>query len=286
MKIISVLFIIFLFSIYAIGQEASPEIKRITLKDGSELIGQIVEEDADKIRFKTSGGVEMEINRDLIEKIEDLEPKVEAVSEISKGKYQVGDHELLIMPTAYTMEDGQAYFSNYELFILNFSYAPTSSTHISVLMLFPIVSEFVETISFGVKQKYLNSENVKGALGATYTPKPSLVTIGTVFSIGSGPDGFHAGISMANSLEREDENKDKWEWIYMFGYRVDVSQKISLVAEYTNFSAAVEENFNGLLSLGVRFRGVNNTWDLAGIRPLESTGDFIFFPLLKATFLF
>jgi len=264
----------------------SPEIKRITLKDGSELIGQIVEEDADKIRFKTSGGVEMEINRDLIEKIEDLEPKVEAVSEISKGKYQVGDHELLIMPTAYTMEDGQAYFSNYELFILNFSYAPTSSTHISVLMLFPIVSEFVETISFGVKQKYLNSEIVKGALWATYTPKPSLVTIGTVFSIGSGPDGFHAGISMANSLEREDENKDKWEWIYMFGYRVDVSQKISLVAEYTNFSAAVEENFNGLLSLGVRFRGVNNTWDLAGIRPLESTGDFIFFPLLKATFLF
>ena len=71
----------------------------------------------------------------------------------------------------------------------------------------------------------------------------------------------------------------------MLGYRLDVSEKIAIIGEYTNFTRAVEEDFGGLLSLGVRFRGENNTWDLAAIRPLESTGDFMFFPLLKATFL-
>jgi hypothetical protein len=184
------------------------------------------------------------------------------------------------------MEKGQTYFSDYELFFLNVSYAPTNSTHISAFTLFPITSDFVETITLGVKQKYVDEATFKAAAWGTYTPKPNLITIGTVFSIGDGPDGLHLGIATANSLDREDENKDKWEWIYMAGYRIDVSQKIAIIGEYTNTSSGTEGDFNGLISIGVRFRGENNTWDLAGIRPLESTGDFMFFPLLKATFLF
>ncbi len=227
----------------------------------------------------------MEIKKDLIEKIENVESDVEMEVESVNRKYQIGDHELLIMPTAYTMQAGQSYFSNYELFFLNYSYAPTNTTHLSAFTLFPITSDFVETITLGVKQQFLNFDNAKAALWATYTPKPSLVFIGTVFSIGANPDGLHVGLSIANSLDRDDKNKDKWELVFMLGYRLDVSEKIAIIGEYTNFTRAVEEDFGGLLSLGVRFRGKSNTWDLAAVRPLESTGDFIFFPLLKATFL-
>lgn len=283
MKFIITLSLVLLLCSISIAQEGTVAVKAITLKDGSKLIGQIIKEDEQQIRFKTSAGVEMEIKKDLIEKIEDVE--VETPVDESARRYQVGDHELLIMPTAYTMEKGQSYFSDYELFFINYAYAPTNTTHLSAFTLFPITSEFTETFTLGIKQKYLDLENFKAALWGSYTPKPDLVTIGTVFSIGSGPDGLHLAISTANSLDRDDENADQWEWIYMVGYRADVSTKIALIAEYTNFSSAVEEDFNGLISLGVRFRGESNTWDLAGVRPLESTGDFILFPLLKATFL-
>jgi hypothetical protein len=285
MKLSLVILIIFLCCNLVFSQEDTLSVKQITLKDGSKLIGRIISSDANEIEFKTSSGVEMKIKQELIQKIQDVELEVETTSESKPGAYQVGDHELLLMPTAYTMQSGQSYLSNYELFFLNYSYAPGNSTHISAFTLFPITKEFIETLTFGVKQKYLNNESVKAALWTSYTPKISLLTFGTVLSFGSGPDGLHVGISTANSLDA-DNSSDSWELIYMAGYRLDTSRKISLIFEYTNFSSAVDENFNGLLSLGIRFRGQNITWDLAGIRPLESTEGLFLIPLLKATFLF
>jgi hypothetical protein len=197
-------------------------------------------------------------------------------------EYQVGDHELLFMPTAYTMEVSQSYFSDYELVFLNYTYAVTPSTHLGIFTLFPITKEFLETVTLGVKQKYLNSDFVSSAIWVTYTPKVSGLTIGNVFSFGKPSHGFHIGLATASSFE---ENTDAWELILMLGYRVDISQKLSLLAEYTNAKAAIDEGFNGLFSIGIRFRGESISWELGGIRPLESTGDFLFAPLLKATFL-
>ena len=100
MKLFFILSIIILFSCIAAAQEDTLNVKKVTLKDGSQLIGRIIAEDADKIRFKTSAGVEMEIKKDLIEKIENVESDVEMETKPVNRKYQIGDHELLIMPTA------------------------------------------------------------------------------------------------------------------------------------------------------------------------------------------
>ena len=97
MKLFFILSIIILFSCIAAAQN---NVQQVTLKDGSQLIGQIIREDANKIHFKTSVGVEMEIKKDLIEKIENVESDVEMETESVNRKYQIGDHELLIMPTA------------------------------------------------------------------------------------------------------------------------------------------------------------------------------------------
>ena len=198
-------------------------------------------------------------------------------------EYQVSDHELLLMPTAYTMEQGKSYLTNYELFLLNYTYAISPSTHLGVFTLFPITKDFLETFTLGAKQKYLNSDFIKAALWTTYTPKISGLTLGTVFSFGKATHGLHLGISTASEFET---SKKHWELVYMLGYRYDFSKKLSLLAEYTNFSSFIKEDFNGLISIGIRFRGESISWELAGIRPLESTGDLLFFPLLKATFLF
>ena len=197
-------------------------------------------------------------------------------------EYQPGDHELLIMPTAYTMEKGQSYFSDYELVFLNYSYAVSSGTHLAVFTLFPVTADFLETLTFGAKQKYINGEDVKAAVWVTFTPKVSGLTIGSVFSFGKPSNGFHLGIGTASSFE---EKTEEWPLVIMAGYRVDISGTLSLLAEYTNAKAAIDEGFNGLLSIGLRFRGETMSWELGGIRPLETTGDLLFLPLLKATLL-
>jgi hypothetical protein len=201
---------------------------------------------------------------------------------LNAQEYQVGDHELLLMPTAYTMEVGQSYFADYELVFLNYTYAVTPSTHVGIFTLFPITKEFLETVTLGVKQKYIDGDYITSAVWVTYTPKVSGLTAGNVLSFGKPSHGFHVGIATASSFE---ENTDALTLIVMLGYRVDISNKLSLLAEYTNAQAAIDEGFNGLFSIGIRFRGENISWELGGIRPLESTGDFLFAPLLKATFL-
>ena len=103
----------------------------------------------------------------------------------SGQNYRNGDHELLIMPTAYTMPQGSSYFTDYELFFLNYTYAPTKSTHIGAFMLFPVVSEAFETITVGVKQNYYSSEKFAGAVFGSYTFKSGFASVGNVFSLGS-----------------------------------------------------------------------------------------------------
>lgn len=203
---------------------------------------------------------------------------------LSAANYQTGDHELLLMPTAYTMEQGQSYLSSYELFFLNYTYAVSPSTHVGVFTLFPITTSFLETVTLGVKQQYLNTDVVKGAAWVTYTPKISGMTLGTVFSFGRPDNGLSLGLSTAGELD-SDENDD-WELIYMAGYQLGVSKKISLLLEYTNFSSFIDEDFNGIISFGARFKSGSVCWELAGLRPLESTGDLLFIPVIKATFLF
>lgn len=199
----------------------------------------------------------------------------------SPDQYRPGDHELFLMPTAYTMEAGSGYFSDYELFLLNFTYAPTSQTHIGVMTLFPITKDFVESITLGVKQNYLRSDNVQAALWGSYTIKNHLYSIGNVFSIGRRSMSFHLGLSLTGEAKHSESIL-----LLLAGFRGDISRKLSFIAEYTNAKELLDEDFSGLISIGIRFRGEQTAWELAGIRPLESTGEFLFAPFLKATFLF
>lgn len=206
----------------------------------------------------------------------------EAKEEAFEYKYRPGDHELLLMPTAYTMEKGSLYFSDYELFFLNLNMAVTSRTHIGLFTLFPITNSFIESLTFGFKQNYLRQEYINSSLWATYTLESSGLTFGNVLSMRSNTKSLHLGIGGMKNLDSAD---DDIEFIYMLGCNLDVSRKFSLIGEYTNFSTLLENYFNGLISVGFRFRGESIAWDIGGTRPLEETGEFLFFPLLKATIL-
>ncbi len=204
-----------------------------------------------------------------------------ACSILSGYEYEAGDHELLLMPTAYTMPQGGKYFSNYELFFLNLAAAPTDRTHIAVFTLFPIHTDFLQTISFGIKQNYLRREKIQSAGWCAYNFESKGLSIGNVVSLGQKKRSLHLGITALTA-----ESVDQFEVLYMIGLRLG-SEKSDFIIEFENTNTLIEEDFNGIVSFGFRFRGETITWDLAGVRPLwEDVGNFLMFPLVKATIFF
>ncbi len=195
--------------------------------------------------------------------------------------YEVSDHDLLLMPTAYTMEKGDSYFSDYELFFLNYTFAPSNSTHISVFTLFPITSDFIETISFGMKQNFYRSENLQSAVWASYTPKASLLFAGNTVSFGKKSNSFHIGTGVVANFDID----DAWASLILLGYRHDFSKRTSFLLEYSTGGDKTDIEASGLVSIGFRFKYKYISWEIAGMRPLESSGDLLFLPLLKGTIL-
>jgi hypothetical protein len=206
--------------------------------------------------------------------------KTESVQEKSlKKRYRPGDHEVLMMPTAFTMEKGQSYITDYELFFLNYTYGITSRTHIGLFLPFPISMDVFEYFAIGLKQNYWESEHFAGALFASYMPVQSGIVFGNVFSIGNKYSGAHLGIGGASDFETI-------EPLYMLGGTINLSDMISLLLEYSNSNEGLNEDFNGFLSIGIRFRSSRMSWEIGGMRPLEETSGLIMIPWLKGTLVF
>lgn len=93
--------------------DRQPQHYRITLTDGSTVVGEILSEDDAKIQFKTLSGVEMVIRRSTIDKIVHMEGK------LYHGKYRRIDpnhSRLLFSATARPVKAREGYFAVYELF--------------------------------------------------------------------------------------------------------------------------------------------------------------------------
>lgn len=196
--------------------------------------------------------------------------------------YRPGDHELFLMPTAYTMPENGSYFSDYELFLLNYTYGATPRTHIGAMTIFPVTTEFLETFTLGLKQNYYKSEEFNAAFWGTYTIKNGLYTLGNVFSIGKKSRSLHAGIALAGEIK-----SDNSEIFYFFGGRLDLSKSVAAIAEFSSSNALLTDNgIKGIFTIGIRFIGEKVAWEVAGIRPGSDTGKLLFLPYLKATFYF
>ncbi|MCF7814114.1 MAG: hypothetical protein K9N09_08565 [Candidatus Cloacimonetes bacterium] len=196
-------------------------------------------------------------------------------------EYEAGDHDLFLMPTAYTMPKGSKYFSDYELFFLNYAIAPTDRTHLALFTLFPITTDFLNTFSVGVKQNYLRKEKIQSAFWCAFNPESVGLSIGNVLSLGQKKRSIHVGLSALTA-----RGADDFEFLYMLGARLG-SERSDFIIEFENTNSLIDSDFSGIMTLGFRFRGKTITWDFAGIRPLfEDMGNLLFIPFLKATVYF
>ena len=217
------------------------------------------------------------------------------------AEYQAGDHELFLMPTAYTMPKGSSYFTDYEVAIINYTYALTSRTHIGVFSFFPINKDVLETTTLGIKQNYYSSENTGCAFWSAYIPKSRVLNLGNVLSLGKKNKSFHFAVSVTHFFKDFDiidsadtstvysdtKTVKKWAYTCTAGYRKDLSEKISLIAEYSYVFAPEEGEDADFLAVGPRFRTKKIDWDIAAARPIiHDAPGLIVFPVLKATIIF
>ena len=95
------------------AQTDTTKVHRIILTDGSELVGRVISESTAKVVFRTSSGVQMEIDRSSIKEMQSID------GQWIEGRFVRGDPNrtrLFFAPTARTLPQGKGYFSAYEIF--------------------------------------------------------------------------------------------------------------------------------------------------------------------------
>lgn len=204
--------------------------------------------------------------------------------------FLAADQSLLIMPTAYTMPQGQSAITDFEIILLQYSYAATDRIHLTAASAFPITEEMLRTFSIGSKINYLKQGKLQSAAWTSYTPDAKILTLGNVFSYGNPKGSIHCAGALVYTLkESHGSALAALGGIKNFSTRTAGIAELIFFAEndIDNASEVVNTNYVNTLVLGIRFKGNRMSWDLGAIRPLnEDMGDLIALPYLKATFMF
>ena len=197
-------------------------------------------------------------------------------------EYSPGDQSLMLVPTAYTMPAGSHAITNYEVVVIQYAYAFPTNTHVSIMSVMPVWSDFVQTITLGVKQRYLVKGIVQSSAFASFNPDTPGVMVGNVVSIGQPSSSLHLGLMYGWA---DGESMD--DVLFFLGGRRNVSKKVALMAEFGSPIGSTNGDIEGLISFGVRFISSSISWDLGGVRAVGvDMGDLYFVPVLKATFEF
>lgn len=205
--------------------------------------------------------------------------------------FYAADQSVFLLPTAHTMPRGTHALTSFEVLLLQYSFSATDRLHLSAGMVFPVTADMFKTLSLGAKYRYLSQGKVNSAAWASYSPDPQLFTAGNVVSLDANKASLHFAAALyANAEEGESRILFGLGGIAELSHRVNLMGEIIMVPE----TEWIEEEdidevtgYEGLLIVGLRFKGEKISWDLGGARSLEEgQGDLIAIPFLKATFLF
>jgi hypothetical protein len=277
---------LFCFQSWAQTDKSQTSTWQIELNDKSKLVGYILSEDEKSIHFKTLSGMEMNIPRNQISKIDLI------VGEIVSGSIWRNDPNrtrLLFSPTGRALKRGQGYFAIYEIFFPFVAIGVTDwFTVAGGLTLFPgASSQFIYLapkitpiqvekfdLSAGVlyiripdfddddDDDEINSAGIIYGV-STYGTEKSALTFGVGFAFGGG------------------EIADKP--IFVLGGEVRASKSIKFISE----NWLVPDSEVQLLSAGIRFFGENLAADFALLYPFGADMEgFPFFPWIGFAYNF
>lgn len=262
----------------------SNHIQILTLIDGSNIIGRIIEIGENEIKFKSEIGI-MTISIAKIKKMKEV-----PASLIKKGKYWFPNPNatrLYFAPTARMLKKGEGYFSDYYLFFPGFAYGITDNISIGGGMsLFPAVGIDKQIFYFTPKVGLKATENLNFAAGALLIRIPDFFDdddsqiSGILYGVGTYgvPDksitaGLGYGFSGGDFAKKP---------MIMVGGEARLSRRISFVTENWVFPGVD----NPIISYGVRFFGEKLSVDLAFINTLGEGAIFPGIPYIDFVFNF
>jgi hypothetical protein len=265
------------------AQTAQTDSAKIThvlrTREGSVLLGRIIEERGDTIRFETRGGL-LTIARSSIEELKPV-----ASNEVRNGVYWFADPNrtrLFFAPTARMLSPGEGYYSNTYLFFQTFAGGLSERMTIGGGMTLVPAGLDNQIYYLTPKVGLLNSETVNVAAGAllVLAPMDDGHSFGILYSVATygGIDGsMTAGLGWGYY-----DNELATRPAIMVGGAKRVSRRVSFITENYVFP----RESNPLLSYGVRFFGEKLATDLAMIYPMGSGMPFPGVPFVSFTVKF
>jgi hypothetical protein len=185
--------------------------------------------------------------------------------------------DLLLMPTAFTMEKNSIKISDYEVLILSGTFAFTSRTEVGTIIPFPILPSFLKGITLFAKQNYLRFNYFNSAIIGSYIPIVPLTIIGNVITVGN--EEINGNILVCYWKNYSDNHSS------LLSYNLGMKVKW-FIFEYFNSRENTHDDFylsNILLGARINYKRV--IIDFAGLRPLASTDGLLLWPYLKVSFL-
>jgi hypothetical protein len=248
-------------------------------REGSTLLGRVVEERGDSVHFQTSGTV-LVIARSSIEEL-----KLVVGGDLHDGVYWFADPNrtrLFFAPTGRMLLPREGYYSNTYLFLQTFvggvSERVTMGGGMSLIPAGLDNQVFYLTPKVGL----VNTPDFNLAAGAlvAFAPMDDGHSAGILYGVATqgGPDGsVTAGLGWGY-FDKELSGRPA----VMLGGGKRVSRRMSLITENYLFP----RSSNPLLSYGVRFFGEKLSTDLAMIYPVNSDVPFPGFPYVSFTVKF
>lgn len=195
--------------------------------------------------------------------------------------YKPGDHELLIGPTATTMPKGTWYFTSYELLLLNVGYSFTDDFQVGVFSLFPMTSDFVETVSLGAKYRLFENDNF--SVGAT---SAILFEVG-VYNVGAVTTYRNNKLTLNANVSYSGKGGEDGGITVIPGIQYEMSDRFSLLGEYVSLSGTRDITDNvSFFFIGGRWIADKMSFDFGGFRPTDGGGELLLIPYIKGTIIF
>lgn len=231
-------------------------------RDGSTVLGRLVDSTADSVRIETRGGTLVFARADV------TELRAVKTTELRQGQYwpeNPNTTRLFFAPTGRMLAPKEGYFSDTYLFFMNVAAGVTSRFTMGGGMSVLPTDNFSDNLFYITpKVGLVQSEKVNVAAGVLagivgFDDEVSDRTFGIAYGVatfGSENNSLTVGAGAPFAGGRFAENP-----VFMVGGEARAWRRASLVTENYVFSGG--EDIHGLVSYGVRFLGERLSVDLA-----------------------
>ena len=257
----------------------------VDMRDGTRLVGRVLEEDAAHLRLRTLDGVEVDVPRSRVVAL-----RTAAESEGRLKPLDPNYSRLMFSPTGRPLKKGDGYFSDYELFFPGVSYGLTDNLTLSggVSTIPGLgVAEQLFYVSPKIGREFGDRGAVSvGALYAAAHDEDDTIDLGILYGIGTvggRARSLSFGLGLANGDLGDGGHSTP---IVMVGGSTTVSNHLALVTE--NW-LVLEDGFelgDQPLAVGLRFFSDRVSADVGAVIIPSYLSEGGYFPWLSVSYHF